>query len=78
MQHFDEQHEGMRVVDSRGESLGKIAGVEEGEARLQPETGVQSRMEAAADAGTDGLTVRPEQVVDVTDDEVRVTLGDEE
>lgn len=77
MQHFSDQHDGMTVVDSRGRRLGRIAGVQDGEARLEPGTGVQSRMEAAADPASDALAVRPEQVVEVTDDVVRVELDAE-
>ena len=66
----------MEVVDANGEPLGRIVGVEGGTARLEPETGVESRMEAATDPETDALDVRPEQVEVVTDDAMRVSLGD--
>ena len=78
MQHFTQEHANMPVVDARGERLGRVAGVEDGEARLEPATGVESRMEAAAAADEDALAIEPEQVVEVTDDHVRVELGDEE
>ena len=68
----------MQVVDYNGAPLGTIAGIEGGTARLKPETGVESRMEAAADPGTDALDVTPEQVDVVTDEFVRVRLGGEE
>jgi len=78
MRHFTEEHENVPVVDARGERLGCIAGVEDGEARLEPKTGVESRMEAVADPGSDALAIQPDQVVEVDDDEfVRVELGDE-
>ena len=74
MQHFTDEHVGHHVVDARGESLGRIAGIEDGRARLEPETGTQSRMGASADGDAETLEVRPEQVVEVTDDRVRVEL----
>lgn len=74
MQHFSQKQVGLRVVDARGEPLGRIAGIEDGLARLEPDSGVESRMEAAADSGSEALAVRPEQVVEVTDDYVRVEL----
>lgn len=76
MEHFTGKHVGMRVVDQRGEPLGKIKGIEEGTARLEPETGVESRMGASADPEVDALDVRPEQVEAVTDEFVRVELDD--
>lgn len=78
MQHFTQEHANMPVVDARGERLGRVAGVEDGEARLEPDTGVESRMDAVASAEEDALAIDPEQVVEVTDDYVRVELGDEE
>lgn len=77
MQHFTQDHENMPVVDARGERLGRIAGIEDGEARLEPKTGVESRMEAAADPETDALAIEPEQVVEVDDEYIRIELGDE-
>lgn len=68
----------MPVVDARGERLGRIAGIEDGEARLEPKTGVESRMEAAASPDADALAIQPEQVVEVDhEDYVRIELGDE-
>jgi hypothetical protein len=78
VQHFTQDHANMPVVDARGERLGRVAGVEDGEARLEPETGVESRMEAVASADEDALAIDAEQVVEVTDDHVRIELGDEE
>lgn len=79
MRHFTQEHENMPVVDARGERLGRISGIEDGEARLEPRTGVESRMEAAAAPGTDALAIKPEQVVEVDDDDyIRIELGDEE
>lgn len=78
MQHFTQEHENMPVVDARGERLGRIAGIQDGEARLEPKTGVESRMEAAAAPETDALSILPEQVVEVENDYVRVELGNEE
>ncbi|QLG29068.1 hypothetical protein HUG10_16715 [Halorarum halophilum] len=77
MEHFTEEHVGMEVVDQRGEPIGRITGIEEDSARLAPETGTESQMGAAADSGTDALDVRPEQVEVVTDEFVRVSLGDD-
>lgn len=77
MEHFTEEHVGMEVVDQRGEPVGRITGIEDDTARLAPETGVESRMSAAADSDTDALDVRPEQVEAVTDEFVRVRLGDD-
>lgn len=77
MEHFTEEHVGMEVVDQRGEPIGRITGIEEDTARLAPETGTESRMGASADSGTDALDVRPEQVEVVTDEFVRVSLGDD-
>ncbi|MBP1985847.1 hypothetical protein [Halolamina salifodinae] len=78
MRHFSQDHENMPVVDARGERLGRIAGIEDGEARLEPKTGVESRMEAAAAPETDALAIKPEQVVEVDDDEyIRIELSDE-
>jgi hypothetical protein len=68
----------MPVVDARGERLGRIVGIEDGEGRLEPNTGVAARMEAAAALETDALSIRPEQMVEVTDDSIRIELGDEE
>ncbi|WP_435130093.1 hypothetical protein [Halobaculum sp. D14] len=78
MEHFTQEEVGMPVVDYNGEPLGKITGIEDGTARLKPETDVESRMEAASDPDVDALDVRPEQVENVTDEFVRVRLGDEE
>lgn len=78
MQEFTDEHEGMAVVDANGQPLGKVAGVQDGEARLDPETGIQSRMEAAASPASDALAIRPEQVVDVRQETVRISLGDDE
>lgn len=78
MRHFTQEHEGMAVVDARGERLGRLAGIEDGEGRLEPKTGVESRMEAAAAPETGTLSVLPEQVVEVTNDYIRIELGDEE
>jgi hypothetical protein len=78
MQHFTQDHANMPVVDARGERLGRVAGVEDGEARLEPETGVESRMDAAASPDEDALAITAGQVVEVTDDHVRIELGDEE
>jgi hypothetical protein len=77
VQHFTDEHEGMAVVDANGQPLGKVAGVEDGQARLEPETGIQSRMEAAAAPDADALAIRPEQVVDVRQETVRIDLNDE-
>lgn len=74
MQHFTREQVGMNVVDARGEPLGRIAGIEDGRARLEPSTGVESRMEAAADPDHDALEIRAGQVDEVTDDYVRVEL----
>ena len=67
----------MEVHDQNGERIGKIEGVQDGTARLKAKTGVESRMGASADPETDALDVRPEQVVTVTDDVVRVSLGED-
>lgn len=77
MEHFTEEHVGLEVVDANGEAIGEVVGIEEGTARLKPETGTESRMEAATDPETDALDVRPEQVEVVTDDAIRIRLGDE-
>lgn len=78
MRHFTQEHVNMPVVDARGERLGRIAGIEDGEARLEPKTGVESRMEAATAPETDALSILPEQVVEVENDYVRIELGDAE
>ncbi len=67
----------MRVVDARGERLGRIAGIVDGEARLEPETGVESRMEAATAPETDALAILPEQVVEVKNEYIHIELGEE-
>ncbi|MFB6220712.1 MAG: hypothetical protein ABEH90_04665 [Halolamina sp.] len=77
MRHFTQEHENMPVVDARGERLGRVAGIEDGEARLEPETGVESRMEAAAAPETDTLSILPEQVVEVKNDYIRIELDGE-
>ena len=77
MEHFTEEHVGLEVVDANDEPLGEIVGIEDGTARLKPETGTESRMEAAADPEHDALDVRPGQVEVVTDEFVRVRLDDE-
>lgn len=77
MQHFDSEHENMEVVDTRGRPLGRIAGIEDGEARLAPKTGVQSQMGEAADGESDSLAIRPDQVVEVTEDVIRVEFDED-
>lgn len=75
MEHFSHDVVGKPVVDAHGVHIGTIAGIEDGNARLKDETGVASQMEEAiSPQGTEGLAVRPEQVVDVTDEHVRVSL----
>lgn len=74
MEHFTEEHVGLDVVDANDERLGEIVGIEDGTARLKPETGAEARMEAGADPETDALDVRPDQVEVVTDEFVRVGL----
>ena len=66
----------MEVHDQNGEPIGKIEGVQDGVARLKAKTGVESRMSESANPGTEALDVRPDQVVTVVDDVVRVSLGD--
>lgn len=77
MQHFTDEHENLEVVDSHGNSLGRIIGIEDGEARLEPKTGVQGQMEEALDSDGETLAIQPAQVVEVTDGVVRIELGGE-
>jgi hypothetical protein len=75
MQHVTDDIVGKHVVGPNGERIGKITGVQDGEAMLKGETGVSADVEDAfQNDGAEGLTVTADQIVEVTDDEVRVAV----
>ena len=75
MREFSQDAVGKHVVDVHGVDVGRISSIEDGYARLSPETGVASRMEAAlSPPDVDGPAVAPEQVEEVTDEYVRVDV----
>lgn len=76
MRHSSEEHVNREVVDARGDSLGRIVGIEDGTVRLSPRTGVESRMDAAVDPDEDALDIRPEQVIEVEPEYIRISLED--
>jgi hypothetical protein len=75
MQHVTDDIVGKHVVGPNGERIGKITGVQDGEAMLKGETGVSADVEDTfQNDGAEGLTVTADQIVEVTDDEVRVAV----
>ncbi|ELZ27262.1 hypothetical protein C474_17989 [Halogeometricum pallidum JCM 14848] len=76
MQHITNDIVGKRVVGPDGERIGKVAGVQDGKAMLKGDTGVSADMEDALSGEDDEtLSLTADQVVEVTDDEVRVSLS---
>ncbi|MDS0293500.1 hypothetical protein [Halogeometricum luteum] len=74
MQHITDDIVGKHVVGPDGERIGKVTGVEDGKAMLKGETGVSAEMQDALSGEDDEtLSVSADQVVEVTDDEVRVS-----
>lgn len=75
MEHFSHDVVGKPVVDAHGVHIGTVAGIEDGNARLKGETSLASQMEEGlSPEGTEGLAIAPEQVAEVTDEHVRVSL----
>lgn len=72
MRQFTQEDVGKDVVDRNGEPLGTVAGIEDGQARLHPETGVESRMAASADRDPGTIEVHPDQVEETTADWIRI------
>lgn len=75
MQHFGQDVVGMPVVDTHGVDIGRVTGIEDGYATLKAETGLASRMEAAlSPPEVDGLAIAPDQVVEHTDEYLRLDV----
>ncbi|SFR38269.1 hypothetical protein [Halogeometricum limi] len=75
MQHVTDDVVGKHVVGPNGERIGKVTGVQDGKAMLKGETGVSADMEDAFRNDDDeALSVTADQIVEVTDDEVRVDV----
>ncbi|SFR40852.1 hypothetical protein SAMN04487947_1059 [Halogeometricum rufum] len=75
MQHVTDDIVGKHVVGPNGDRIGKVTGVQDDEAILKGETGLSAEMEDAFQNGDDGaLSVTADQIVEVTDDEVRVAV----
>lgn len=75
MGNFSHDVQNKAVVDARGEELGRITSIEGGYARLKPETGVASRMEKAVSPDEiDGFGITADQIVEVTEDYVRIDM----
>ncbi|MFB6234428.1 MAG: hypothetical protein ABEH81_04775 [Halopenitus sp.] len=75
MQHFGQDVVGMKVVDTHGVDIGRITGIEDGYATLKSETGLASRMEAGlSPPEVDGLAIAPEQVIEHTDEYLRLDV----
>lgn len=79
MRHFGQDVIGMPVVDTHGVDIGRITGIEEGYATLKSDTELASHMEAAlSPPEVDGVAIAPEQVVEHTDEYLRVSVEVEE
>lgn len=75
MQHFGQDVVGMPVVDTHGVDIGRITGIEDGYATLKADTGLAARMEAAlSPPEVDRLAIAPEQVIEHTDEYLRVDV----
>jgi len=75
MQRSGQDVVGMPVVDTHGVDIGGITGIEDGYATLKGETGFASRMEAAlSPPEVDGLAITPGQVIEHTDEYLRLDV----
>lgn len=75
MEHFSQDVVGKPVVDVHGVHIGTITALEDGNARLKDEASVASQMEEAlSPPELEGLAIDPEQVTEVTDQHVRVSV----
>lgn len=73
-QHVTDDVVGKHVV-ADGERIGTVTGVEGDEAMLKGETGVSTAMADALRNDEEGaLSVTADQIVEVTDDEVHVSV----
>lgn len=76
MRHFTEDAINKDVIDRKGEPLGKVTGIEDGNAIIKTETSLEDRMEQvfAARGPEDDprLFVTPEMVEETTGDWIRV------
>lgn len=76
MGHFTEDAIDKDVIDRQGESLGKVTGIEDGNAIIKTESSLEDRMEQvfASRGSEDGprLFVAPEMVEESTGDWIRV------
>lgn len=78
MRHFTQDAVGKEVIDRNGEPLGTVAGIEDGNAILTAESGIEASMEEVfvARSGDDGrLLVTPDMVEESTDDWIRVHVA---
>ncbi|MUV58072.1 hypothetical protein [Halogeometricum sp. CBA1124] len=74
MQHVTDDIVGKHVVGPNGDRIGKVTGVQDDEAMLKGETGLSAEMEDAFQNDDGALSVAADQIVEVTDDEVRVAV----
>lgn len=76
MRHFTEDAINKDVIDRKGESLGKVTGIEDGNAIIKTESSLEGQMEKvfAARGPEDDprLFVTPEMVEESTADWIRV------
>lgn len=73
--NLSEDDEGKRLVTTDGEEVGMIAEVRGGTAYVEPDPGMFDSIKAKldwGDAGDDTYPVGPDEITEVTDDEVRL------
>ena len=76
MNEFTTEDEGKKVVDSHGETIGMVSGVEGGVAYVDADPGVTDKIKSTLgwdDADDSDYTLRGEHVDTVTDDEIRLS-----
>lgn len=74
MQHITDELVGKHVVGPDGERIGKVTGVEDGKAMLKAETGTAVDMGDSLQDEDETLSLTPDQIAEVTDEEVLVSV----
>ncbi|MFC6837287.1 PRC-barrel domain containing protein [Halomarina ordinaria] len=70
-----EDDEGKKVVDARGETVGRVVDVEHGTAHVDPDPGVTDTVMSKlgwGDSDEDTYPLQEASIAEVTDDEIRL------
>jgi len=76
MKEFTTEDKGKKVIDSHGETIGMVSGVEDGVAYIDADPSVTDKIKSKLgwnDAEDSDYTLRSAQVDSVTDDEIHLS-----